>query len=89
MRRDNPIIKYYDQAIALGYAIEEISLNREWKRLKCIAPFRQPRYGHITQWEAGEYMELPLKTPHGIEMDEQRFRYRVSEMASDMFNRES
>jgi hypothetical protein len=85
MKNENPIINYYDEAIRYGFAIDEISFDRESYRIKCIKDFRQERYGHITQWKAGEYLELPLKTEYGKTMDKNRHSKYVKEMAADMF----
>lgn len=81
----NPVISYYDEALRMGYATERLSHDKCWKRLYCIKDFRQERYGHITQWKAGEPMELPEKTEYGIEMDEEKYKNYTRELASDLF----
>jgi hypothetical protein len=83
---DNPVINYYDEAIRRGYATERLSYDKCWKRLYCIKDFRQERYSHLTQWIAGEAMELPIMTEYGIEMEQEKYQNYTRELAADLFN---
>lgn len=82
---NNPIINFYDEALRMGYATLRTSDDKCWERLYCIKDFRQNRYGHVTQWKAGEPMELPTKTVYGKEIDEEKFSNYTREIAADLF----